>query len=273
MPDNSLRPHIIIKKETSPPIKREYDGGGGGTYPRASYQQHAAKIYQEVDHLRAIFAKVNDNNIDKRYFKVEIPEGHKVSTSEGKILEGNIFSTIVGSPNENIAHVSSNVKSFEDLTVQLEKYQNTDKNVGKSKFALIEGVYNIPFEEKVSERFLSQFENDQKEGEALITFFPDLNEEEMESVSKAIAQFLKTKNGEILSFLPREEGALIKVRSKREILKELAETFVSVQSLDASDEIIMEMASIGEKIDSGVTVVPNNSNAFACFFDTGIDVM
>lgn len=270
MNDNILRPHIIIKTETNPPVKREYDGGGGGTYPRTSYQQHAAKIYQEVDHLRAVFAKIKDSSIDKRYFKVEIPKGHKVSTSEGKILEDNIFSTIVGSPIENIAHVSCTAKSFEDFAVQLDKYQGTEKNVGKSKFALIDSISNIPFEEKASERFLSQFESDEEEGEALITFFPDLNEQDLESVTKAVSEFLKEKNGEILSFLSREDGALIKVRSKREVLKELAETFLSVQSLDASDEIIVEMANLGEQIQGNVTVVPNTSNAFACFFDTGI---
>lgn len=270
MADKNLRPHIIIKKEPASPQKREYEGGGGGTYSRTSYRQHSAKIYQEVDKLRAIFAQQNDGGIDKRYFKIEIPKDHKVETSDGKKIEANTFSTIVGSPESNIAHVSSSSQSFEDLLLQIEKYKTSENSIGKSKFALIESISEIPFEEKASQRFMSQFQDDNEEGEALLTIFSDLNSSEVDSVSRAIDAYLKAKEGEVLSVLPREEGTLIRVRSRKSVLRALAESFISVQSLDASDDLVVEMASVGEPIGNNVTVLPNSSQAYACLFDTGI---
>ncbi len=270
MDDNTLRPHIFIRNEPAAPVKREYEGGGGGTYPRQSYKQHAVKVQTEAHKLRAIFANSKDTGIAKRYFKVEMPMDQKVATSTGKSIERNLHSAIIGSPASNIAHVSSSSDSFEDLVSQLDVYQQSDKSTGKSKFAAIESISEIPFHEKVSERFLSDFGNDLVEGDALITLFPDLEPKDVDSILNSVSKFLKENNGEILSFLPREEGALLRVRSKKSILKDLASMFISIQSLDSADEVVTEMASVGEPIENTITVIPNNSKAYACMFDTGI---
>jgi hypothetical protein len=266
-----LRPHILIKDEPAAPVKREYDGGGGGTYPRNSYQQHAAKILAEADRLSAIFGGVRDRDISKRYFKVEIPEDQKVSTSTGKVLENNLHSSIVGSPASNIAHVCTTKESFDDLVAQLGEYNSTPLNRGKSKYASIENLSEIPFSEKASERFYSEFDGENDEGDALITLFPDIDSEDMEIITKGVKVFLNQHQGKVLSFLPREEGALLKVRSKQSVLKNLAEMFVSIQSLDSADEVVTEMANIGESVENTITVRPNSSKAYACMFDTGIN--
>lgn len=269
--NNNLRPHIIIVNEPASPKKREYNtGGGGATYPRTSYSVHAAKVYKEIDQLKTIFAESNDNSTSRIYYRVELPDGFKVSTSEGKQLEKNIRSNIVGASSEKIAHMSTTKDSFEDLLIELNNYKETSTNVGKSKFASIEKFSPIPFEEKISERFLSKFKNNSDEGDALITTFPDLSEEDLNIVIKGLEKFFTQQNGEIISILPGEDGAIIKVRSKKETLQKLADNFVSIQSLDSADELMVEMSSSGENISSNVLVNPNTSNAFACIFDTGV---
>lgn len=285
MTNNNFRPHIIITKEPASPIKREYkNGGGGGTYPRTNYRDHAAKVYKEIDQLKAIFAESKDIGTSKVYYRVEIPDGYEFSNSEGKILEKkynvsssdgkslekNLRSTIVGAPSDKVAHMSASKDSFDDLMAELSSYGNTPNNVGKSKFATIEGFSPIPFEEKISERFLSQFHNDIDEGDALLTTFPDLNEEDLSVVIKSMEYFFSQQQGKIISVLPGEEGAIIKVRSKKKTLQKLADSFVSIQSLDSADELMMEMSASGENISNNIVVKPNASNAFACIFDTGV---
>ena len=150
MTNNNFRPHIIITKEPASPIKREYNnGGGGGTYPRANYRDHAVKVYKEIDQLKAIFSESKDIGTSKVYYRVELPEGYKISTSEGKQLEKNIRSNIVGASSEKVAHMSNTKDSFNDLLLELNNYRDSSKNVGKSKFAPIEKFSSIPFEEKI----------------------------------------------------------------------------------------------------------------------------
>jgi hypothetical protein len=272
MHNDSYRPHIVISsKEVSAPVKREYSGGGGGTYPRTSYREHATKVCQEIDQLKAIFSNYQDGGSSKVYYKVSLPEGHKVSSSEGKQLEENIRSDIVGSPAENIAHVSASKEAFKDLSLELAKYKDTEQSTGKSKFAMIEELSNIPFEEKISERFLLNFVNDNDEGEALIKTFPDLSEKDIETIVTGIRSFLENHHGSVLSVLPGDEGALLKVKSNRKVLKELVDTFISIQSLDSADELIEVMAAPGESIPDSTVVESNDSKAFACIFDTGVN--
>jgi len=70
------RPHILLR-EHAPPETRQYSGGGGGTYPRTSYEQHATKVFNQAADLRAMFAKVNPGgpDIDRGYFRIELPRG------------------------------------------------------------------------------------------------------------------------------------------------------------------------------------------------------
>jgi hypothetical protein len=271
MDNESKRPHIIIKNEMSPAVKREYEGGGGGTHLRESYARHARKVFNEVDRIRAMFAHINDGSIENRYMKVSLPQGHKVSTSEGKIVEQDIYSNIVGSPAENVAHVSINKSAFEDLHSEIDRYATSEKHVGKSKFAIIEELSEIPFAEKISERFSNFFRSDEDTGEAIISLFSDLSQNDVDAILRAVNDFLRLNHSQILNVVKADSGTLFRVKSKKSVLKELSAKFISIQSLDASDDLISEMSLPGENVGDQVVVQPNSSRALACMFDTGIN--
>jgi subtilisin family serine protease len=264
----NFRPHIIIKDEPAAPVKREYTGGGA-SFPRADYNQHASKVTKEANELRALFSKSADSNTSKVYLKIELPADYKAEGSKGKIISDNLRAEIVGSPAENVAHISTNRKSFEDLTQELERYKTSNENVGKSKFSEVEGFSPIPFEEKVSQRFLDSF-TDESDGDALVELFQDMSNEDANSVSAAIKKFVESKGGQVVDEGDVNSGRIIKVRSKRSVLEELSKMFVSVQGIDTVDQIISYEAIEGERLEDTLTVLPNTSKATACIIDTGV---
>jgi len=268
--ENQLRPHIVIKDEPAPPVKREYPPGGS-TYKRDDYGAHAKSVSTEAKNLKAIFAKSKDSSsTNKVFFRLELPEDQKVETSNGKQVSDKMRVEIIGSPKENVAHVSANKDSFDDLTTQLSEYSSSSDNKGKSKFSAIEHIDPIPFEEKVTERFLDNFEKDDEEGEALIELFEDVSTKEAENISIEIANFLKQSGGEVLDTDNSNTGKVIRVKSKKNILKQLSEMFLSVQSLDSVDQVIEYQAIEGERLEDTVKVLSNDSNALACVIDTGV---
>jgi hypothetical protein len=273
MTDNNLRPHILIGDERPDPVVREYSGGGGGgSYSRSDYNTHSSKVSREAESLKAMFANLEDQGISKRYFRLLFPDGEKVSTtSSGGKIEEDLRSSIIGSPSDNIAHLSTSVESFDDLNSELGAYGSSEKNVGKSKFSIIEGIGEIPLEEKVTERFTQSFDSPEETGDALISLFPDLTSEEEDTVLKSIDAYLKNQGGELLNVVEGENNTVIKVMSKRSILEELAKSFVSIQSLDSADVVIETQAIQGEDISNQVKVNPNTSTAFAAFFDSGVN--
>jgi hypothetical protein len=273
MNEQDRRPHIFIKDEPPAHEVRTYSGGGGGgTYPRTNYKKHASKVSKEAHELKAIFSKTNDSSIPNVYFKIELPEDHTVSTtSAGEKLEENFRGRIIGSPKENIAHLSATKEAFNDLSSELDRYRDSSKNTGKSKFASLERIDAIPFEEKISERFSDYFDNDESSGEALVSLYPDLSKEDSKYVIQGITNFLKKNNGEVVQISEGESGLILKVKSKKKILEELAKSFVSIQMLDRADIVLDTMAAKGDRIADAITVNPNISKAYAAIFDSGIN--
>jgi len=267
--DNGQRPHIIIKNEPAPPVKREYEGGGS-SYKRANVASHSRKVAREADQLRAMFAKSQDSKTSKVYFKVEMIEDTKVESSKGIILENTLRAKIVGSPKENIAHVATTRESFNDLVSEIEIYKTSEKNVGKSKYAAIEGLSPIPFEEKATLRFLDVFTDEETEGEALVGLFPDLTEEDATSVAVAIKSFIEQRGGEVMGQDDSASGIIFKVKSRKDVLKDLANMFISVQGLDSIDKIIEYESIKGAELEDVLTVIPNHSKALACVIDSGV---
>lgn len=211
------RPHLFITEQLPLQKDREFtNAGGGGTYLRTSYQQHANKIYEEAALLKQEFEQATElNKISKRYFRVELPEEQTAWSSAGKKLEKDILANIVGSPEKNIAHVSTNISSFDLLVEQLSNYQNSKNHSGKSKFAALENISSIPLSEKITNRLKRQWGSEDFFGEVLISLFSDLTNEERETYKIAIETFLqhcksylrtklckKNPQGELVSVTP-----------------------------------------------------------------------
>lgn len=273
MSESIKRPHLFIVEQLPKPLDREYKvSGGGGTYPRSSYQNHANLIYKEAADLKKEFAHLEEfNKVNKRYYRVELPDKQSAWSGNGKNVEDNIHATIVGSPEKNIAHVSTNAASFDLFLEQLSTYQDSENNKGKSKFASLENVGLIPVNEKITARLKRNLDSKKFNGEALVSFFPDLTNEERETYKIAIAEFLKNHSGSIVNSYNSETGLIMRIKAnKKEDIELLGGKFFAVQSLDAVDQVIFPSSIPGKAIDKSIVIDTNSSLAKACIFDSGV---
>lgn len=269
------RPHIIITNEAIPQATdRVYQsGGGGGTYQRASYQIHATKIYKEASELKAIFAKsaVSTDPREKVYFRVELPEkDFSVWSGDGTTLEEKIHAKIVGSPEKNVAHVSTNLESFDSLIEQLLRYKDTPQNTGKSSFAQIERFEKISISEKLSARLLRYMRSDDFDGDVLISFFSDLNRDEKATYKRSIQEFLKKNGGKITGEYDSEIGLLLRISASKKNICRIARRFLAVQSVEPNEELAVSSSVVGNALDDNIIVEPNPGKSKACLFDSGV---
>lgn len=153
---------------------------------------------------------------------------------------------------------------------QIKTYNDTDKHVGKSKFAPIENISSIPEKEKISIELENLINKNKYSGEVLITLFSDLSRQEQEAIKKSINLYLLHKEGKIIDEVDTSQGKLLRVKAKPENINDLAKQFISIQSIDPVEEVLIELAKKGEKIEDQVRIMPNESKAIVCIFDSGV---
>lgn len=271
MRSEDLRPHLMISD--TPKVKlREYDGGGS-TYPRPDYKEHAKTLNRKADELRAIFAKAGATESGNRlYYRVQLGKDASVLSTTGSKIEDDLHVKLLASPEKNVAYVSTSPDGFSMLIEQLSDYQNSEDSKGKSKFAIVESIGPIPAQEKVSTILNEAVSTNAFMGEALVTIFPDLSRKDQELAKRSIEEYLAPYGGKVLDTLETEEGLVLRVKIKPEAkaLNDLAEAFPIVQSIDPVEEVIETSAVTGERLPPALEVAANPGKAKVCIFDSGV---
>lgn len=265
------RPHIVIREEAPTPVPRQYlNGGGSGVYPRPNFQSHANSISTNAAQVKAIFAASRDRDkTNKVYYKVKIVDTNKFETTHGQIVEENFFAKIVGSPEKNVAYLSSSKAAFNDVVTAIETYRTSPKNSGKSKFSEVEELSNITFEEKATTR-VHDIDENEHQSEYLIGLYDDMTRVEETAVVEEIKSFVNSSGGEYIEKFETSAGPVVKIKSKKDLLRSLANSFVAVQSVDVNEDIMVESAYEADPISEETTVLPNTSSAYAAVFDSGV---
>lgn len=263
------RPHLRIEQ----PLElstRVYEGGGGGTYPRTSYATHARKIFAEAQQLKAIFASLSDvSTTDRRYFRVALPNDKTISTSTGASLADDLYSKLVGAPSDQIGHVSTTTASLGLLLDELQRYA-APGNVGKSKFAVLEHMGAIPLEEKVSAKAEALLRTAKTDADVLLGLFRDLSHVERQAIIQGIREWLTSKRAALTSVTEVETGTYLRVLAPADVVREVAQLFMSVQSVDPVEYVLDLSSSPGVALSQQLEVLPNASSAIAGIFDSGV---
>lgn len=266
------RPHLLIEEPAHTAPRTYPSGGGGGPYPRSDYALHAAKVYREAQTLEPYFRQRSDANAtDRRYFRVELPADQSVWTSTGAKLTEALKADIVGAPSKTAGHLSSTGAALNLALAELQRYSGP-KNVGRSKFAILEAIGPIPITEKVSARARAILDDAQGDTSMLLSLFPDLSHVERQTIVQAIEQLLRASGGQLLAETEVESGFYIRVSARPKAIAEVAEAFLSVQSVDPVEYTVELSSTPGDVVSPSVAVLPNSTRAVAAIFDSGIEV-
>lgn len=262
------RPHLVIENPSTSE-ERTYTAGGGGTYLRTSYARHAAKVYGEAQRLQTfISSRADASQTDQRYFRMELPSDQSTWTSSGRRLGAALKAEIVGAPSQTVAHLSTTQNGLALALDELKRYAGP-AGVGKSKFATLESIGPIPLTEKISTKARAAFERGDSTG-FLLSLFPGLSNAEKQAVALALGAWLRAKNGQLLSTTEVESGFYLRVNGSRETIEEVAETFLTVQSVDPVEYTLELSSQAGKALAPELQVLPNTDTGIACIFDSGV---
>lgn len=267
---DTRRPHIVVTNEPPAATVREYPGGGGGFKREpTTLGDHSRRISTEAAQLRAFFANQRDlPNTSHRYFRIELPEGQTVMGAVEETIREKLHAEIVSSPAKNIAHISTLPTAFDDLVRGINEYATTPNHDGKSKYALVESIKPIPFDEKASPRTL--LVDDAVESNFVVSLHEDLTANEVQAVTTRIQEEIRASGGRIENQVRSSNGALLELKVSKRDIRRISDLIMAIQSVDLNDDIITTSANLGEQILDGAVVGNNESNAKVCIFDMGV---
>ncbi len=263
------RPHLLIEQPVAT-TTRVFAGGGGGTYPRSSYERHANKIYREAQHVLSFLREREDSaRTKRRYFRLELPKGESIWSTTGVGLSDDVHAEIVGAPTRRVGHLSATEDSFQLLLEQLGRYAGPNA-IGRSKFAVIDELTPIPLAEKLGSKSKDLLRDPKSKVDVLLSLFPDLSHMEQRAIIAAIEESLRVRSGQLSSVTEAEHTVYLRISAESNTVTELAESFLTVQSVDPVEYTIELSSDAGQHLPPDLEVLPNTATAQAAIFDSGV---
>ncbi|MDM8005904.1 MAG: S8 family peptidase [Phycisphaerae bacterium] len=205
----------------------------------------------------------------KRYFRISLPTDESVWGSTGARTVETLHANIVGAPSRNVAHLSTTLSSAQLMLDELQRY-NAPNTVGKSKFAILEELGSIPTSEKISLRAESLLQDPDADATVLVQLFADLSSIEARAVAQTMTRWLAANAGTVEDTAEMDSGVCLRVRARSRVIREVASSFLCVQSVDPIAYAVEESSAPSVGISNTIQVLPNTSNARVAIFDSGV---
>jgi hypothetical protein len=147
------RPHFRISSKNVR-IEKIPPNPFGSTYERENYSQHGQNLKSRFIEVEELTAKSRDSHlVDTLYFEVKTPESKPIRQESQKFSQMGMEVVSYSNRADNIAIVKVSRMQFNKLQDRIEKYTTTVNNTGKSNISIIEDIFPVSIEEKLSPSF------------------------------------------------------------------------------------------------------------------------
>lgn len=259
--------HFQIPGENIRNIK--YDKHGfSPSVQRIDYSEHGNRIKAQVSQFRnKEFSKKDIEYSSQLFVQLETPEKVSIKSQKQKIENLGFELLTFSRHNESIATAKIDKTKFVDFEERLENYISTEEHVGRSYFAPIESISNIPTESKIEESI--DFESEEKI-EIIINLFSVISPKELLAISNTIEADLRNYVDDIEKRIFRNGITSLNCKIAPIHLTKIASDFSTIKEIKLCQTFTIPQSIIADAIPADLTVQSVQSSSTICIVDSGI---
>lgn len=265
MEDNKF--HLKIPKENV--RNEEYaKTGGGESVPRANHSEHGKKLLAVSKEMIAAQVATKDNQFtDKIFLQVETPNDYSLKSQKFKIKNLGFEIVDYSKFNNSIGTARISKENYKIFETKLEEYIATEDNVGKTYFAPIENITNVPIENKID----VDIDYTSKEPVSIvINLYNILSKKEKFSISKTMIDEL-TKKAENVNHYDFANGvSSIECTIPANEIPEFVQEYSTIKIIEENKIFVVEASTPAESMPNPMTVEDVESDSVICVVDSGI---
>jgi hypothetical protein len=267
------RPHFQIPEE-----RVYFDAvvktGFGTTFEREDYRAHGEFLVRRTQEFRRDTARQRDSNLTAvKFLQVKTPEGVPIKSERPRLrsIGIDVVSFSKTDPTAGIARIES--ERLDDIEGRLLEYARTPDHRGRTYFAGIEDISEIPPQEKIDQALLTaSVEMPVSDpADCIVYVQATLSEREQDAILEAVRAFTLEADGDFLASHRFRAGfATARVRIRVDRLEALGQSFNTVREIRPNRAFFVEdSVPIGRLPDSIRVASPRVSTGVA-IVDSGI---
>lgn len=265
MADNNY--HFQIPRDNIRNEKYEKHGFSPAVQ-RVNYSEHGAALKRQAAEFKQIeLAKKDMEYSSQLFLQIETPEKVSVKSQKQKIENLGFELLSFSVHNESIANAKITKHKFDKFEERLENYIVSNDNVGKTYFAPIERISNIPPENKIDE--LINYESEENV-EIIINLYSAIRPKELLAISNSIEIDLRNYS-ELIEKRTFSNGVTSLYCSIAPLyLTKIASEFSTIKEIKLSQIFMVPQAVIVDPVPNDISISPVQSSSTICVVDSGV---
>lgn len=259
IPENRITTDRFVPSGFPPPFSRD------------DYSEHGQRLigtYRETE--RTLSARKDADLASDLIVQVITPEGVSARSQRTKLAQLGFHLVAYSPKHTNHATGLISKPTFADLQRRLEAYAGEPGHPGRSSIAVLEGLAEVPVDEKIDPDFLGGDVN-VREG-CMITLFSRLGRIEKAAIARAIAQQLRLHGRDEADINEYVNGTVVVTASLTpEEMIEIGTEYVSVRSIVPNRELEITRAVAVGAIPRGLPIEPPAIPQSVAVIDSGIN--
>lgn len=259
--------HFQIPRDNIRNVK--YDKHGfSHSVQRIDYTEHGLHLKNQISQFRKKeFVKKDVEYSSLLFVQLETPEKISIKSQKQKIENLGFDLLTFSTHNDSIATAKINKKKFKEFEERLENYISTSEHIGKSYFAPIENISNIPAESKIESEI--DFESEEKI-EIIINLFSVISPVEILAITNTIEADLRKYTNYISKRIFKNGITSLHCELAPTYLTKIASDFSTIKEIKLCHTFTLPQSILADPIPLDLTIKPVQSSSTICIVDSGI---
>jgi hypothetical protein len=259
--------HLKIPNENIRNEKYEKTGGGVSV-PRVNHSEHGKKLYDLSKHVfKTELAKKDADFTDKLFVQLETPTEYSLKSQRIKIENLGFEIIDYSKYNKSIGTAKINKDNLNNYEKRLKEYIESEDNSGKTYFAPLEKISNIPAESKI--HIAIDYESHEPVS-ILINLYNVLSKKEKFAINNKMLEEIRQVAEDVKhkDFINGVSSIECTIPANK--IPGIVADYSTIKEIEENKVFFVESAIPSDPMPNPLNIQPVKSDSLICVVDSGI---